>query len=427
MKLSELVAYKTSLDQYDFIRTSRGLIKKINESQTDINNAQGVDGKIRFGEGVYKEQLASDLGELENRLGELQNNYSYYREQVNELILDQEQEYITRNEKQFVSRVLGEGIEGIQRRRLVLTSEQKKQFITRLNLYADWRWPGLLIRPEDQDIVEAMCAFDPLYLADIYQSLLDPYIKKFNPVYQNRLRPYQISKFIPRKKTLDVLPQQQFGFVAAYNLFDHYPLYMIKQMLTEIEQLLKPGGVFLFTFNNCDLARNIATFEKGQRSYTPWRLLQPIIEDLGFKIIQTQTQDHNWCEIRKPGTLKSIRGGQAVAKIFGDTPVEKNKTYTADQKEHIRQEAIDLGIDSEEKIRGGAISIGKLELAVTRKREQLRIKELEKTLGERLPWSASNKGYLKGQHVRFNGKNYIALVNVLPKQKFEQGEWELVE
>jgi hypothetical protein len=351
MKLSELVAYKTSLDQYDFIRTSRGLIKKINESQTDINNAQGVDGKIRFGEGVYKEQLASDLGELENRLGELQNNYSYYREQVNELILDQEQEYITRCEKQFVSRVLGEGIEGIQRRRLVLTSEQKKQFITRLNLYADWRWPGLLIRPEDQDIVEAMCAFDPLYLADIYQSLLDPYIKKFNPVYQNRLRPYQISKFIPKKKTLDVLPQQQFGFVAAYNLFDHYPLYMIKQMLTEIEQLLKPGGVFLFTFNNCDLARNIATFERGQRSYTPWRLLQPIIEDLGFKIIQTQTQEHNWCEIRKPGTLKSIRGGQAVAKIFSkSSPQQSDNIYTADQKEQIRKEAIDLGIDSEEKL-----------------------------------------------------------------------------
>ena len=427
MKLSELVAYKTSLDQYDFIRTSRGLIKKINESQTDINNAQGVDGKIRFGEGVYKEQLASDLSELENRLGELQNNYSYYREQVNELILDQEQEYITRCEKQFVSRVLGEDIGGIKGRRLVLTSEQKKQFITRLNLYADWRWPGLLIRPEDQDIVEAMCAFDPLYLADIYQSLLDPYIKKFKPVYQNRLRPYQISKFIPRKKTLDVLPQQQFGFVAAYNLFDHYPLYMIKQMLTEIEQLLKPGGVFLFTFNNCDLARNIATFERGQRSYTPWRLLQPIIQELGFKIIQTQTQEHNWCEIRKPGTLKSIRGGQAVAKINYSETKLLTKTYTADQKEHIRQEAIDLGIDSEEKIRGGAISIGKLELAVTRKREQLRLVELNKTLGERLPWSASNKGYAKGQHVRFNGKNYIALVNVLPKQKFEQGEWELVE
>jgi len=426
MKLSELVAYKTSLDQYDFIRSSRGLIKKINESQTDINNAQGVDSQIRFGEGVYKEQLASDLTELENQIDDLQNNYSYYREQVNELILDQESEYITRCEKRF-TRVLGEGIEGIQSRQLALTGEQKKQFITRLNLSADWRWPGLLIRPEDQDIVEAMCAFDPLYLADIYQSLLDPYIKKFNPVYQNRLRPYQISKFIPRKKTLDVLPQQQFGFVAAYNLFDHYPLYMIKQMLTEIEQLLKPGGVFLFTFNNCDLARNIATFERGQRSYTPMRLLQPIIEDLDFNILQTQTQEHNWCEIRKAGTLKSIRGGQAMAKILTATPVKKNKIYTADQKEQIRKEAIDLGIDSELVIRGGNISIGKLELAVTRKKEQLRIKELEKTLGERLPWSASNKGYAKGQHVRFNGANYIALGNVLPKQKFEDKEWKLVE
>ena len=36
MKLSELVAYKTSLDQYDFVRSSKSLVKKINESQTDI-------------------------------------------------------------------------------------------------------------------------------------------------------------------------------------------------------------------------------------------------------------------------------------------------------------------------------------------------------------------------------------------------------
>ena len=427
MKLSELVAYKTSLDQYDFIRSSRGLIKKINESQTDINLAQGVDSEIRFGEGVYKEQLDNDLTMLQNQISELQNNYSYYRDQINELILDQEHEYISRCEKQFINRVLGEDIGGIKRRRLILDPEQKKQFITRLNLYADWRWPGLIIRPEDQDIVEAMCAFDPLYLADIYQELLDPYIKKFNPVYQNRLRPYQIDKFIPRKKTLDVLPQQQFGFITAYNLIDHYPLYMIKQMLIEIEKLLKPGGVFLFTFNNCDLARNIATFEKGQRSYTPWRLLQPLIENLGFKIIQTQTQEHNWCEIRKPGTLKSIRGGQAVAKIYNNGSKPVVKIYTADEKESISQEAIDLGIDSELVIRGGNISIGKLELAVKRKREQRRLVELNKTLGERLPWSAQNKGYAKGQHVRFNGKNYIALVNVLPKQKFEDKEWELVE
>ena len=427
MKLSELVAYKTSLDQYDFVRSSKSLVKKINESQTDIEGAKGADSNIRFGDGVYKEQLANDLTMLQNQINNLQNNYSYYRDQVNKLILDQEHEYLSRCEKQFVSRVLGEDMKAVQNRRLSLTNNQKKQFISRINLYVDWRWPGLIIRPEDQDIVESMCAFDPLYLADIYQELLDPYIKKFNPVYQNRLRPYQLSKFIPRKKTLDVLPQQQFGFVTAYNLIDHYPLYMIKQILIEVEKLLKPGGVFLFTFNNCDLARNIATFEKGQRSYTPWRLLQPIIEDLGFKITQKQTQEHNWCEIRKPGKLKSIRGGQAIAKIFNDTATPRFKKYTADEKERIYREAIALKIDSESAIRAGGISIAKLELAILRKKEHQRVEEIKKTLGERIFWSASNKGYLKGQHISFNGKNYIALVDIQPKQKFEDKEWELVE
>ena len=132
---------------------------------------------------TIKEQLANDLIMLQNQINNLQNNYSYYRDQVNKLILDQEHEYLSRCEKKFVSRVLGEDMKAIQHRRLSLTNNQKKQFISRINLYVDWRWPGLIIRPEDQDIVESMCAFDPLYLADIYQELLDPYIKKFNPVF----------------------------------------------------------------------------------------------------------------------------------------------------------------------------------------------------------------------------------------------------
>jgi len=116
-----------------------------------------------------------------------------------------------------------------------------------------------------------------------------------------------------------------------------------------------------------------------------------------------------------------------LLKFLVTHPLKKIKYTLLIKKEHIRQEAIDLGIDSESAIRAGGTNIGKLELAVTRKKEQLRLVELNKTLGERLPWSASNKGYAKGQHVRFNGKNYIALVNVLPKQKFELVEWKLVE
>ena len=426
MKLSELVAYKTSLDQYHFIRSSRGLIKKINESQSDINNAKGKDSKIRFGDGVYQDQLERDLSEVEYKISELQSNYSYYRDQINDLILEQESEYISLCEKRFI-RVLGEDINSIKDRPLVLSTKQKKDFISRINLYSDWRWPGLMIRPQDQNIVEAMCSFDPFYIADFYQELLDPYIKKFNVLYQNRIRSYKIAKFVPKRKTLDVFPQAQFGFAVAYNLFDHYPLYMIKQMLTEVQKILKPGGTFLFTFNNCDLARNIQTFENGQRSYTPYRLIKPILDEIGFRIVNTQTQGHSWCEVRKAGTLTSIRGGQAVAKVFAKNNSGIKREYTNDEKAKIYQEAINLKIDSEFVIRNGNINLGKLELRINRKKEAIRIQELSKTLGERVPWSASNNGYSIGQDIRFNGTNYIAIVNVHAKQNFEPSEWELVE
>lgn len=388
MKLSELVAFKTSLDQYDFVRTSQTLIKKINESQSDISKVAGNENDmlIRFGDGVYLDQLTQDLKDLELTIADLQNNYDYYRTQIDQLILDQEQEYIVRSKKLYERHIIGEGIDSIQHRKLELGSEQKKQFISRINLYCDWRWPGLIIRPQDQDIVEAMCALDPLYLCDYFQPLLDPHVKKFNLAYQHRLRAYTIPKFLPKKRSLEQLPQTQFGFVVAYNLLDHYPLTMIQQILSEVNDLLAPGGVFLFTFNDCDYAESIQTFEQRFKSYTPFRLIKPILDSLGFRVIQKTNGEFDWCEVRKAGTLKSIRGGQALARVLNNenAVVEKERTYTLEEQEAIYRDAIALGIDSEEKIRGQSRSLGKLELLINRRRAQLQQERLQEPNDQKL-------------------------------------------
>lgn len=388
MKLSELVAFKTSLDQYDFVRTSQTLIKKINESQSDISKVAGNENDmlIRFGDGVYLDQLTQDLKDLELTIADLQNNYDYYRTQIDQLILDQEQEYIVRSKKLYERQIIGEGIDSIQHRKLELGSEQKKQFISRINLYSDWRWPGLIIRPQDQDIVEAMCALDPLYLCDYFQPLLDPHVKKFNLAYQHRLRAYTIPKFLPKKRSLEQLPQTQFGFVVAYNLLDHYPLTMIQQILSEVNDLLAPGGVFLFTFNDCDYAESIQTFEQGFKSYTPFRLINPILDSLGFRVVQKTNGEFDWCEVRKAGTLKSIRGGQALARVLNNenAVVEKERTYTLEEQEAIYRDAIALGIDSEEKIRGQSRSLGKLELLINRRRAQLQQERLQEPNDQKL-------------------------------------------
>ena len=429
MKLSELVAFKTSLDHYDFIRSSRGLIKKINEGQADVEKSKHLsDGRIRFGHEDYTEQLAKDLDSVEIQITNLQDNYSYYQEQINQLILEYEEEYIKHDEGN-IEQTLSEQLKCLTDRQLTMSAKQKREFIERIALYVDWRHPGLFIRPEDQDMVEAMCAFDPLYIADLYDERLQPFVKEFNETYQNRIRPYTIPKFAPKQRSLDQLPQEQFGFVVAYNLFEHYSLSMIEQMLQEVDKLLKPGGTFLFTFNNCDLARNIRTVEMGQRCYTPYRLVKPIIERVGFRIVKLETEQDNWLEIRKAGTLHSIRGGQAIGTVYhkeGDVLTKQNM-YTSDEKEEIRQEAQELDINLTNN-NGDDIPIGKLALAINRKKNEARIRSLE-ALKEhgRVIWRTTNQGFLKGQHVRYGGVNYIAQQDVEPKDTFDHTQWHLVK
>ena len=429
MKLSDLVAYKTSLDHYDFIRSSRGLIKKINEGQADVDKSKHLsDGRIRFGHEDYTEQLAKDLDSVESQITNLQDNYSYYQEQIDQLILEHEEEYIKRDEEN-ISQTLSEQLKCLTDRKLTMSTTQKREFIERIALYVDWRYPGLFIRPEDQDMVEAMCAFDPLYIADLYDERLRPFVKEFNPIYQNRIRPYTIPKLAPKQRSLDQLPQEQFGFIVAYNLFEHYSLSMIGQMLQEVDKLLKPGGTLLFTFNNCDLARNIRTVEMGLRCYTPYRLLKPIIEGLGYRIVKLETEGDNWLEIKKAGSLRSTRGGQTIGSVYhkkGDV-LTKEDMYTTDQKEAIRQEAQALGLDLT--YSGGADRpLGKLAIAIKRKKDEARIQSLV-ALKEhgRVIWRATNQGYLRGQHVRYGGVNYVATVDVEPKDTFDHTQWHLVK
>jgi SAM-dependent methyltransferase len=114
------------------------------------------------------------------------------------------------------------------------------------------------------------------------------------------------------------LPQEQFGVVCAFNYFNFKPWEVIKQYLDEVFVLLRPGGSFLFSFNDCDNWRAVGLVEHHYCCYTPGRLLRKHVLDLGYEITndhQTQTGP-SWMEIRKPGVLDSIRGGQALAGIF---------------------------------------------------------------------------------------------------------------
>jgi hypothetical protein len=104
----------------------------------------------------------------------------------------------------------------------------------------------------------------------------------------------------------------------VYNFFNHKPFELIKLYLTEIYQKLKPGGTLIMTFNDCDRYKAVMMVEQFYAAYTPGIMLRSWAEHVGFEETFSYHNDGSWTwiEFRKPGELTSLRGGQALAKIF---------------------------------------------------------------------------------------------------------------
>ena len=376
MLLSELVAYRSALEQYDFHQRSRLFIKDVLEAKAHVDNKIDTESnqQILFGTGVYQEEFERDLLRVEEAISELGENFEYYKKQLDDIIQEQQQVYIKRSENMYISEELPSARQLVKERKLIMDDENTKRFFDRITQLSDWRYPGMIINCQEQKIIDDMASSDPLYLVDMNESILNGIRGKMNDVYKHRVRPYVIDRFIPRRKYFGDLPKDQFGMIVLWNTVNNLPLSMCEQVLAQLFDLLRPGGTVLFTFNDCDNAHNVRNFENNFRQFTPGSILVPKVKELGY-IVRFRTQTiHGWMELKKPGHLETIRGGQSLAQVIStnDIVVTPKKTYTEEQIEQIYQEAIALGIDKEGLIRNGAIEPGKLELLIERRKHAIR-------------------------------------------------------
>ena len=88
-----------------------------------------------------------------------------------------------------------------------------------IDLYVDWRYPGLEIGCRDGHWTKYMVGCDPLYVVDVFQEFLDSTKAGYPEEYQQRLRSYLI-----KDHNLSALPQDQFGFVFSWNYFNCFKL-----------------------------------------------------------------------------------------------------------------------------------------------------------------------------------------------------------
>lgn len=240
---------------------------------------------------------------------------------------------------------------------------------SRLAAYTDWKDSALIIRPGLEDWMMHMVAFDPLYVFDHYHALLEPSQKRFNKMYNNRVR-WCVGSDRDTHPILHAVPDDQIGFCFAWNFFYWKPFEIIRRYLTEIYVKLRPGGILAFTFNDGDRSGGANNAERACGCFVPGSMLRSFGESLGFKTILYHEIDRatTWIEFQKPGNRISIKGGQAIALIIPKSKsvvdIDPPKVYTDEEIKNLQQQAIDLNIDTAEVINHGGYSPEKLQYLI---------------------------------------------------------------
>jgi len=361
MKLSELVAYRDKLRKHDI-----NTFNSMNTQIFDLLQAEIEDPE-------YLNLFTDHRNDIMRSIDKFKADHLDYDHKLTQQIHEQEKDYLVESEERFKLHAPKETYHSKRDRTLDISNDTYEYLKSRIDKYASWDQAGLQICPSHGNLTSELVSLDPLYLIDYYEPLLKTVRDQFKIQYKNRLRSYTFPQFSIDHKMFSKLPQNQFGFILAYNYFDNMPMNYIQKMLKECFELSKPGSHMIFTFNDCDLPHNIDLVERGYKYYTPGRLVKHYLENTGFTVLKhfRETYGMAWFEIEKPGKLESIKGGQVLASIHQKTDKQPSQTVSK--------------------------------------------------------WRANNDGYMKGELVYYVNKTYRALNDVLPSQKFNRKQWKLVE
>ena len=205
------------------------------------------------------------------------------------------------------------GIDNVRNgRRITLTEDVEQYLKSRILLHSNWRYPALEIGCRDGEWTQYLVAADPLYIMDQFPEFLDSTNSRFPEAYQRRLRKYPM-----KDHDLSALPKNQFNFVFSWGHFNYVSLDTITQVLKQVNTLLRPGGVFLFSYNDGDTPAGAGMAENFAQTYIPKSLLVPTCESLGYEILEAfhYAPNVHWIEIKKPGTLHTIKAHQVLGEI----------------------------------------------------------------------------------------------------------------
>ena len=362
MKLSNIVSYKNLLDSLSSGPAAQDLL---NETLSMINSVEVSSVQIPN----TVEQLTQAHEQVVHALNKFEQQFNELKQSIQNLIEQQEPEYFRNSMDLYNTGYRNESPEHIRGRHIGLDPVTSVVIQQRLKLYTSWRHPGMVIRPSHARYVEDLVACDPMYFVDTNSQLLEITASWFTPEYQRRLCRYVIEEYTDQPAFIN-LPTGQFGLIYAFHFFNYRPWPVLQQYLKECFDLLRPGGILAFTYNNCDIAGRVGKVEHCSGSYTPGRLVRAYVQELGYETIfdLDDDSDTSWLELRKPGEYTSIRGGQTLASIFQRSNVandiDKPPESVYNEVNMLLNIAQRLGIDLKQCVSKGQYSAKKLRRSI---------------------------------------------------------------
>jgi SAM-dependent methyltransferase len=266
-----------------------------------------------------KHRISENQNLILSKLDEVDDDLQSFKQHLTEFVTGIEQPYYAKSQTIYQEGLNDSSDYLLDRhnfKKLLYQEETAEFFASRIKIHASWKWPAVEIRPAHGEITDNLIACDPLYLVDTHEDMFKHAKQKWTPEYQRRLRYYTINE--KDKKILHQLPQSQIGLLVAVDYMNFRPLDLIDRYLKEIFGILRPGGVAVFTYNNCDYPIGVDNFENSYYCYTPGREIKAMCERIGYRISASFDLENNvsWLEIQKPGTRSTLRGGQTLGKIM---------------------------------------------------------------------------------------------------------------
>ena len=307
MALHNLVTFKHRLTQ---AVDSGPAVNELIQLRDRIANVRFQVSELSDEDSKYLDQLVAYYNNLIDQVHRPVESVTEHLTQVTDKINTLTQQLFAGNYE--LEKLYGT-VDSVRNNRRIYVREDVEDAVKqRILLHTSWRYPALEIGCRDGEWTQFLVAADPLYIMDRHEEFIASTAGKFPEMYQRRLRQYLLVDH-----DLSQLPQAQIAFVFSWGYFNYVSIDTMHQYLRQIFALLRPGGTFMFSYNDGDTPAGAGMAENFAQSYMPKSMLKPLCESLGFDIAAEFDVEPNisWLEIKRPGELATIKAHQVLGEI----------------------------------------------------------------------------------------------------------------